>query len=143
MKLNCIPLLAILLIAVIFVSGCVETPKTTPQQPTTFSSLKEIFGNKNPIGSTVQLHGIGFKLAGVAFSDFFIFTDDERVMKNPSYIEYYDPEYTIIVYNTPNAGSEQSLINITGEVIKCKRPSDGKFCIDADSIQTAGHFISV
>jgi len=152
---------SLLVISIIFVSGCVSqnssstqetsqqstqqtsTKETTSIQPKVFSNLKEIFQSNNPVGNNVKLHGIGLKISGVSVANFFLFTDDERVMNNPSYIIYYGSEYEIVVYNIPkNAGFEQNLLNITGKVVNCKRSSDGKFCIEASSIEVVSTMIS-
>ncbi len=154
-------LLTLSLILIIFIAGCSQEPttqsiiqeQTTTEQPEeiakqpseqliTFSSLKQIAESKNPLGKDVKLHGIGLKLHGVSIKDFFLFTDDERVMKNPSYMAYYGAEYDITVYNTPKVDFEQNLLNIDGKVVNCERASDGILCIEATNIEVVSPIIS-
>jgi len=120
-----------------------QTPTPTPKPAqSSFSNLEEVYANANPTGNKVQLYGIAFRIHGVSMDDFFLFTDDERVMKNPEYIKYYGAEHTITVYNTHKEWCNmQSLVNISGEVVPCERSSDGKYCINADSIEIVVGFV--
>jgi len=72
--------------------------------------------------------------------DFFLFTDDERVMKKPPYMTYYGAEHDITVYNNPKIYVQQKIIEINGTVINCKREDDGKYCINAESIKILNEF---
>lgn len=107
-----------------------------------YSSLEEVYTAKNPIGHKVRLYGIGLKLHAVSSEDFFLFTDDERVMNNPNYIAYYGAEYDIVIYNNPKIYVQQKIINITGTVVNCERKEDGKYCMNAESIEIVDEFVN-
>ena len=107
-----------------------------------YSNLEEVYIAKNPIGHKVRLYGIGLKLHAVSSEDFFLFTDDERVMNNPNYIAYYGAEYDIVVYNNLKIYVQQKIMNINGTVINCERKEDGKYCINAESIEIVDEFVN-
>ncbi len=117
-----------------------ETLIDTSEQKV-YSSLEKVYTTKNPIGHNVRLQGIGLKIHAVSSEDFFLFTDDERVMNNPNYIAY-GAEYDIVIYNNPKIYVQQKIINITGTVVNCERKEDGKYCINAESIEIVDEFVN-
>lgn len=103
--------------------------------PTTINTLRELYDNKNPLGDNVEIKGICLKIHGASTEDFFLFTDDERVMKSLDYFSVYGAKESIIVYNNPKTPCMQNIINLTGNVVKCERDGDGRFCIKAEEIK--------
>lgn len=101
---------------------------------TTYYSIEELLATDNPLGNKADLYGIAFQLSGIQMSDYFYFTDDARVMDNPNFLVYNEIDDHITVYNSIHADIQQSIINLTGKVVKCNNVDDGKYCLIAKTI---------
>jgi hypothetical protein len=106
-----------------------------PENYETFSSLEELFNYENPTGNKVNVRGIAIQIAGVSTSDYFFFTDDNKVMNDINYMLFNKVEFHVTVYNSLNVQVPQSIISLTGTVVNCKQNDDGNYCIDAESIE--------